>query len=166
MGLHGNFAAKDILFGNKKLMAEFTVDIESHKDQVATLQEQGKTVNYLAVENKLVALVALLDAPKENSLTGIKKLEKMNIDAVMISGDTEKTVAAVATQLGIKRYYAEVMPEQKASIVRKLQEEGNIVAFVGDGINDAPALAQSDLAIGMGTGTDVAIETAEIVLVH
>ncbi|USN56807.1 MAG: HAD-IC family P-type ATPase [Candidatus Peribacteria bacterium] len=90
----------------------------------------------------------------------------MGIDVVMISGDTTKTVQAIAQQIGIQQYYAEVLPDGKADIIRQLQEQGNVVAFVGDGINDAPALAQSNLAIGMGQGSDIAIETAEIILVQ
>lgn len=156
-----------LLLGNRKLLDREGIAVsDALVGQMTALQEQGKTVNLVVRGDRVLGLIGLLDTPKDDAVDTVSGLQQLWISVVMISGDTHKTVQAIADQLWIQRYYAEVLPEGKASIIASLQEQGNFVAFVGDGINDAPALAQSDLAIGMGQGSDIAIETAEIVLVQ
>lgn len=156
-----------VMIGNKKLLEAKDIDIDDATlAQVSELQSAGKTVNYVVQWKHILWLIALLDLPKPDAATTVAGLSNMGIEVIMISGDTEKTVAAIAGQIGIKTFYAEVLPEKKAKIVKKLQKKGKFVAFVWDGINDAPALAQSNLGIGMWQGSDIAVETAEIVLVH
>lgn len=164
-GLSAIWQNKEIFFGNKKLLEQFTLsdDIIS---KVEELQYHGKTVNYVYYNWQTVWLVALLDQPKKETIHGITSLKNMNIHTIMISGDTHNTVQAVAKDIWIDEFYAEIHPEGKAEIVKKYQDKWKVVAFVWDGINDAPALAQSDLWIAIGNWTDVAIETAEIVLVQ
>lgn len=159
--------SKNILFWNKKLLADYDISVSSEINiQVEKLQNHGKTVNYFVYDGGLVWLIALLDQPKKETMHWISVLKEMWIHTVMISGDTHNTVQAVAKDIGIWEFYAEVHPEEKAELVKKYQDEWKVVAFVWDGINDAPALAQSDLWIAIWQGTDVAIETAEIVLVQ
>ncbi len=156
-----------ILFGNKKLLEHFKIELsEKIQDRMDKLSCEGKTPNILVRDGKIIALIALMDTPKADSHKGIKALHEMGIQSVIISGDTKKTVKAVAEQLAMDNYYGEVYPEKKAEIVKELQAQGKKVAFVWDGINDAPALAQSDLGIAIGQWTDVAIETADMVLVQ
>ena len=121
---------------------------------------------YIAVNNKIAGIIAVADILKENSAKAIKKLHEMGIEVAMITGDNKKTAQAIASQVGIDRVLAEVLPQDKSSEVKKLQEEGKFVAMVGDGINDAPALAQADIGIAIGSGTDVAMESADIVLMR
>lgn len=166
-GLVATLQNKNILFWNQKLLADYDITISTEiRTQVEELQHHWKTVNYLSYDNKLVWLIALLDQPKKDTIKWISALNDMKIHTVMISWDTYNTVQAVAKDIGIAEFYAEVHPEQKAEIVKKFQEDWKVIAFVWDGINDAPALAQSDLWIAIWQGTDVAIETAEIVLVQ
>lgn len=156
---------KEVLFGNQKLLDQITVSDEI-QSQVEEFQSHWKTVNYLAYDGEIVWLVSLLDQPKKETIHGISTLKEMWIKSVMISWDTQNTVQAVANDIWIEEFYAEVHPEEKAQLVKQYQDVWKVVAFVGDGINDAPALAQSDLWIAIWQGTDVAIETAEIVLVQ
>ncbi|MEK9169969.1 MAG: HAD-IC family P-type ATPase, partial [Patescibacteria group bacterium] len=130
------------------------------------LKKQGKTVVYVYIENKLAGLVAIADTIKESAKEAILTLNKIGIETVMITGDNEATAKAIGKKLGIKKVLAEVMPQDKEREVKKFQKEGKVVAMVGDGINDAPALAAADIGIAMGTGTDVAIEAAGITLVN
>lgn len=169
-----------IIFGNRRLMQKEKVDFSRAERKILSLEEQGKTVMILASKNyslptinyQLLGLIAVADTVKETSREAIEKLKKMNIETYMITGDNERTAKAIAAQVGISNVFAEVLPEDKAKYVKKLQE-GNFgnsrqrraVAMVGDGINDAPALAQADLGIAMGSGTDVAMETGGIVII-
>ena len=157
---------KDVLLGNIKLMKDKSIDIEDLDIESDKLACEGKTPMYIAVNNKIAGIIAVADILKENSAKAIKKLHEMGIEVAMITGDNKKTAQAIASQVGIDRVLAEVLPQDKSSEVKKLQEEGKFVAMVGDGINDAPALAQADIGIAIGSGTDVAMESADIVLMR
>ena len=153
-----------ILIGNKKLMDSRSISLENMKEISDRLAAEGKTPMYLATDNRLAGIIAVADVVKENSIKAIKKLQSMGIEVAMITGDNSKTAEAIAKQVGIDRVLAEVMPQDKANEVKMLQQEGRKVCMVGDGINDAPALAQADIGIAIGSGTDVAMESADIVL--
>lgn len=156
----------DILLGNKKLMNSKNIDLVDLEEISDKLASEGKTPMYIGINNKIAGIIAVADVVKENSAKAIKKLHDMGIEVAMITGDNKKTAAAIANQVGIDRVLAEVLPQDKSSEVKKLQEEGKFVAMVGDGINDAPALAQADIGIAIGSGTDVAMESADIVLMR
>ncbi|MCC3671348.1 MULTISPECIES: heavy metal translocating P-type ATPase [Terrisporobacter] len=156
----------DILLGNKKLMNSKNIDLVDLEETYDRLASEGKTPMYIGINNKIAGIIAVADVVKENSAKAIKKLHDMGIEVVMITGDNKKTAAAIANQVGIDRVLAEVLPQDKSIEVKKLQEEGKFVAMVGDGINDAPALAQADIGIAIGSGTDVAMESADIVLMR
>jgi P-type Cu+ transporter len=164
-GVHGLLSGKEILFGNRKLMVENGLDPFVHEDKIAALETEGKTVMILAEKAELIGLVAVADTIKASTREAVAKLKEMGITVAMITGDNERTAEAIAKQAGIEVVLAEVLPEDKAREVKKLQDSGKIVAMVGDGINDAPALAQADVGIALGSGTDVAIEAGEIVLI-
>lgn len=163
-GIEVNIDNKLVLIGNKKLMLEKNILLQELEDKSVKLAEEGKTPMYIAIENKISGLIAVADVLKENSKKAIEKLNKMGIETVMITGDNQRTAEAIAKKAGIDKVLAEVMPEDKAENVKRLQETGQIVAMVGDGINDAPALVQADVGIAIGSGTDVAIESADIIL--
>ena len=163
-GIEVTIEGKDILLGNKKLMIENYIDIESLHAESDKLAAEGKTPMYIAINNKLSGIIAVADTVKENSKAAIEELKKMNVKVAMITGDNKKTAEAIAKSVGIDMVLAEVLPEDKANEVKKLQEKNRKVAMVGDGINDAPALVQADVGIAIGSGTDVAIESADIVL--
>ena len=163
-GIEVTIEGKDILLGNKKLMIENNIDIESLHAESDNLAAEGKTPMYIAINNKLSGIIAVADTVKENSKAAIEELKKMNVKVAMITGDNKKTAEAIAKSVGIDMVLAEVLPEDKANEVKKLQEKNRKVAMVGDGINDAPALVQADVGIAIGSGTDVAIESADIVL--
>jgi len=152
-------------FGNRKLMEEKNVDYESALKKLEELETEGKTAMLIAVDKKLAGVIAVADTVKEHSAKAIETLNKHGIETIMITGDNRRTAEAIAKQVGIKRVLAEVLPQDKANSVKKLQEEGKKAAMVGDGINDAPALTQADLGIAIGSGTDVAIESGDIVLI-
>ncbi|MFD2917293.1 heavy metal translocating P-type ATPase [Psychroserpens luteus] len=165
-GVIGAIDAKKVALGNAKLLEQFSISIsENLANEVIAEQEQGKTVSYITVENEAVGYVTIFDAIKKTSQEAIKQLQDNGIEVIMLTGDNKNTAKAVAEQLKLKHYKAECLPEDKLNEIKKLQQQGKIVAMAGDGINDAPALAQSEVGIAMGTGTDVAIESATITLV-
>ena len=163
-GVSAKIGKEKYYFGNAKLMKDFNVNASSSvQKQIHDLEEHGKTVMILASGGKVKGLVAVADTMKETSKSAVKALQDMKIMVFMITGDNQRTAKAIAKQAGINHVFAEVLPEDKAGYVKKLQQKGK-VAMVGDGINDAPALAQADIGIAMGSGTDVAMETGNIVL--
>ncbi|HEM6204481.1 TPA: heavy metal translocating P-type ATPase [Streptococcus suis] len=165
-GLSVTIAEQTIFFGNAKLMVEAGVDTALASQQAERLASQGKTPMYLAEAGQLLALIAVADTVKETSGQAIAKLRQQGVEVVMLTGDNEKTAQAIAEEVGIDRVISDVLPEDKARQVQILQAEGKRVAMVGDGINDAPALAQADLGLAIGSGTDVAIESADVVLMR
>lgn len=163
-GIEVTIDKKSIFLGNKKLMDDkniSTSELETISDKLAS---EGKTPMYISIDNKLAGIIAVADIVKENSKKAVERLHEMGIQVAMVTGDNKKTANAIANEVGIDIVLAEVLPEDKANEVKKLQEKGNFVAMVGDGINDAPALAKADIGIAIGSGTDVAIESANIVL--
>ncbi|MCT3647660.1 heavy metal translocating P-type ATPase [Elizabethkingia anophelis] len=164
-GVSGQTGGKEVLVGNESLLKQYNITIDQAiAKQITAEQEQGKTVSFVTIDHKIAGYVAITDPIKVTSKEAVHQLMQMGVDVVMITGDNSKTAKAVADSLGIKHYIAQALPEDKLNEIKKLQEAGKIVAMAGDGINDAPALAQSDIGIAMGTGTDVAIESAEITL--
>ncbi|WP_072695709.1 heavy metal translocating P-type ATPase [Marinilactibacillus sp. 15R] len=165
-GIKVEIDGKNMYIGNRKLMVEQNIDLSSMEKESDRLADEGKTPMYLSIDGELAGIVAVADTLKENSMKAVKELKKRNIEVIMITGDNKRTAKAIAKQAGIDRVLSEVLPEDKAEEVKKLQESGKKVAMVGDGINDAPALAQADIGIAVGSGTDVAIESANIVLMR
>ena len=165
-GIEVKIDGKTILLGNKKLMNEKNIDIDVLAKDSDKLASEGKTPMYIAIDGILRGIIAVADTVKPSSKNAIEALHKMGIKVAMITGDNKKTADAIAKQVGIDIVFAEVLPEDKANEVKKLQGENQKVAMVGDGINDAPALAQADVGIAIGSGTDVAIESADIVLMR
>jgi Cu+-exporting ATPase len=165
-GIQVKINDQNIVVGNEKLMTKGNIDMENFQQVSDRLAGHGKTPMYIAVDGKLIGIIAVADTVKENSSEAIKKLHNMGIEVAMITGDNKRTAQAIAKQVGIDRVLAEVLPEDKAKEVSKLQIEGKKVAMVGDGINDAPALAKADIGIAIGSGADVAIESADIVLMR
>ena len=164
-GIIASYNKKEILFGNRNLMKKYNVKIHMHEEKISNLENEGKTVMILALNNELIGLVAVADTLKEYSKEAVKKLHRMGKEVIMITGDNERTAKGIAKQLGIDSVLAEVLPEDKEEEVAKLQKQGKVVAMVGDGINDAPALAKANIGIAVGAGTDIALETGQIVLV-
>ncbi len=156
---------RDIILGNLKLMEERKIDVKPLTTELEKLTNEGKTPMFIAFDKKLVGILALADTLKEGSIEAIKKLHKMGLEVVMITGDHQKTAEAIAKMAGIDKVLAQVLPEEKANEIKRLQKEGKMVAMVGDGINDAPALAQADVGIAIGTGTDIAIESSDLTLI-
>ena len=165
-GIEVTINGQDLLLGNKKLMDERHIGLGNLASASDALASQGKTTMYSAKDGKIAGIIAVADTVKESSLRAIKKLHKMGIEVAMITGDNKRTAEAIAKQVGIDRVLSEVLPEDKANEVKKLQDEGKKVGMVGDGINDAPSLAQADVGIAIGSGTDVAIESADVVLMR
>ena len=165
-GIEVKIDGENILLGNRKLMVENNISLENLEETSHDLAGEGKTPMYIAIDNKIAGIIAVADTVKESSKIAIEKLHEMGIEVAMITGDNKITAAAIARQVGIDKILAEVLPEDKANEVKKLQATGKKVAMVGDGINDAPALAQADIGIAIGSGTDVAIESADIVLMR
>lgn len=163
-GVSGMVSGRKVLAGNQKMMDAQKVILDGMDAEAGKLSEEGRTVLYIAADQKLLGMIAVADPVKKTSAEAIREMEQMGLDVVMLTGDHEKTARAIQKQLGISRVIAQVLPQDKEREVRRLQEEGHKVAMVGDGINDAPALARADVGIAIGAGTDVAIESADIVL--
>ena len=165
-GIEAQIAGISVFAGNRKMMEEKNISVKELEKDADKLAEEGKTPVFVAADGQPAGIVAVADVVKKSSRAAIESLHKMGIEVAMITGDNKKTAEAIARQVGIDRVLAEVLPQDKAFEVKKLQQEGRKVAMVGDGINDAPALAQSDIGIAIGSGTDVAMESADIVLMH
>ena len=163
-GVAGKSDNLALTIGNRSFMHNQGIETTGGETQAIGLEEAGKTAMYLAIDGKLTGLLAVADTIKDNAVDAIQALKDMNLEVYMISGDNQRTAQAIARQVGIERVLAEVLPERKAEEVEKIRQSRKIVAMVGDGINDAPALATADIGIAIGTGTDVAMETANIVL--
>ena len=165
-GLNARYADHIILVGNRKLMEENNIHVTATIDsKLKDLENQGKTAVLVAIDNKLAGIIGIADTIKENAKEAIDVLKSMGIEVVMLTGDNQRTANAVASRLGIDRVIAQVLPQEKEQVISKLKGEGKVVAMVGDGINDAPALARADLGIAIGSGTDVAKETGGIILI-
>lgn len=166
-GIKATVDQKTIYIGTRKLMLENNIALEdSVVAQMESLEAQGKTAMLIAIDHRLSGVIAVADTVKETSKAAIKRMVELGLEVIMLTGDNERTAKAIAKQVGIKYVIAEVIPEQKSDEIEKLQKEGKKVAMVGDGINDAPALAMSDIGMAIGTGTDVAIEAADITLMR
>ncbi|MFI8688252.1 heavy metal translocating P-type ATPase [Rossellomorea sp. NPDC077527] len=165
-GIEVTVDGDDLLLGNRKLMDENDVEVGELAEVSDRLAAEGKTPMYIAIEDEIAGIIAVADTVKETSFQAIEKLHKMGLQVAMITGDNKRTAEAIAKKVGIDTVLSEVLPEDKANEVKKLQEDGRKVAMVGDGINDAPALAQADIGIAIGSGTDVAMESADIVLMR
>ncbi len=165
-GVTGVVAGKKVALGNSKLMEMFNVEVDPRlANSVSIEQKLGKTVSYISVDRTVRGFVVITDAVKETSKEAIEELQHKGVDVIMLTGDNHNTAKAVAEKLGLQRFEAECLPQDKLRVIEELQEKGKVVAMAGDGINDAPALAQADIGIAMGTGTDAAIESAEVTLV-
>ncbi|MFZ5364725.1 MAG: heavy metal translocating P-type ATPase [Patescibacteria group bacterium] len=164
-GVSGQINGQKILIGTKKLMSENKINIERADAKIDELTSAGKTSILVAIDQSIIGLIAIADTVKDNARDAVAKLKSTKVKVIMITGDNERVAKAIAEQLGIKEVLAEVLPPEKSEKIKELQAEGRIVAMVGDGINDAPALAQANLGIAIGAGTDVALETGEIILV-
>lgn len=165
-GIRAIVEGKELLIGTRKLMAKYNVQVESAVDVMNRLEQSGKTSMLVAIDGNYAGMVAVADTIKETSKEAVRRLKNLGIQVVMITGDNERTAKAIAAQSGIENVLAEVLPEGKAAEVKKLQEKGMKVAMVGDGINDAPALATADIGMAIGTGTDVAMEAADVTLMR
>ncbi|MED1468651.1 heavy metal translocating P-type ATPase [Bacillus salipaludis] len=165
-GIKAIVEGKELLVGTRKLMKQFNVSAENALDQMDALEKAGKTAMLTAINGQFAGIVAVADTIKETSQTAINRLKNMGIEVIMITGDNQQTANAIAAQVGVDQVIAEVLPEGKADEIKKLQAQGKKVAMVGDGINDAPALAIADIGMAIGTGTDVAMEAADITLIR
>jgi len=163
-GVEATVEEKHVLVGTVKLMNDRNIDIKPLQKEIDRLLSEGKTIMILAIEGKVAGVAGALDPVKENAKKAVERMKGIGLEVAMITGDNKKTAESIGRELGIDRVFAEVLPEDKAKYVKKLQDEGKFVAMVGDGVNDAPALAQADIGIAIGAGTDVAIETANVVL--
>ena len=165
-GVVAEHNGRTILLGNRKLMAKFDMNLAPVESDISALEEEGKTIMILSDGKEALGVIGLADTLKDDASDTVRELQRMKIEVVMLTGDNTRTAKAVADKLGIDRVVADVLPEQKEKIIRDLQKEGKIVGMVGDGINDAPALAAANIGIAIGSGTDVAVETGGIVLIR
>lgn len=164
-GVTGMIKQLEIALGNSRLMTEINIDISSLEELIKSMSNQGQTVMIISVEGRVAGLLGVADPVKNSTEKALAELKQLGVNVVMLTGDNQQTAEVVARNLGIKQFFAEVLPEQKSDWVKKLQSQGHIVAMAGDGINDAPALAQAHIGIAMGTGTDIAMESAGVTLV-
>jgi P-type Cu+ transporter len=165
-GLKATYSNHTIMIGNGKMMEEYKIPVtESIDDKLSTLEKEGKTAVLVVVDEKIFGIIAISDTIKENTKEAINALKSEGIEVIMLTGDNERTAKAVSSKIGIDRVISQVLPNQKEETISKLKTEGKIVAMVGDGINDAPALARADLGIAIGSGTDIAKETGGIILI-
>ena len=165
MGVKALVGDKQVYFGNRKLLQKFEIQSEMIEQKMAELESEGKTVMILADSNVVAGMIAVADTVKDSSPAAIRELTELGIETIMLTGDNEKTANAVAMKVGIKNIIANVLPGEKANVIKNLQSKGKVVAMVGDGINDAPALAQADIGIAIGSGSDIAKETGGIILI-
>jgi len=164
-GIKAKYGDKQILFGNRRLMEEYGIEITQIEDGIKNLEQQGKTTMVLVTNNRAIGIIAIADTLKEYSKETIAELKRMGIEVMMLTGDNERAATRIAEELGIDRVLAEVLPGEKVNAIKSMQQEGKVVAMVGDGINDAPALTQADIGIAIGSGTDIAKEAGNIVLI-
>jgi Cu+-exporting ATPase len=164
-GVKAKVQNRDVTLGNRKILAENTVEFSKVEEHVRALEEDGKTVMFLVVDGVLAGVIGAADTLKEHAAEAITALKGMSVEVIMLTGDNERTAKAIARNLGIDKVFSEVLPQQKEAVIKGLQKEGKVVAMVGDGVNDAPALARADVGIAIGSGTDVAKETGGIVLI-
>ena len=164
-GITAEVNGRKVLLGNLKLMQDQHLSLDDLEEKAIQFSNEGKTPMFLGIDGRAAGIVAVADTIKPNSKEAVAELHRLGLEVVMLTGDNQRTAEAIAREAGIDRVLAEVLPERKSQEVKKLQEEGKVVAMVGDGINDAPALAQADVGIAIGTGTDVAMEAANITLI-
>jgi Cu+-exporting ATPase len=165
-GISAQVNGRVVRFGNLALMEDSGVQLNGMAEQASALAAQGKTPMFLACDDQAMGLIAVADTVKPEASEGLARLRSMGLEVVMLTGDNIQTAQAIAGQLGVEQVEAEVLPQDKAAVIKRLQAEGRLVAMVGDGINDAPALAQADVGLAMGSGTDVAMESADITLMR
>ncbi|MCY7025902.1 heavy metal translocating P-type ATPase [Streptococcus sanguinis] len=165
-GLSAQVEGKQLLVGNESLMKEKNIDSSVFQEQLLELSKEGKTAMFVAVDGQLAGIIAVADEMKSSSLSAVQELQSMGLEVIMLTGDREETATAIAQKAGIQKVIAGVLPDGKAAAIKNLQEAGKKLAMVGDGINDAPALVQADVGIAIGSGADVAIESADVVLMH
>jgi len=164
-GIEAKIDGKEILLGNLKLMRDRKIETADLEQKAAELAGDGKTPMYIAIERRAAGIIAVADTLKDNSKKAVEGLHQLGLEVIMLTGDNKKTAQAIAKKVGIDRVLSEVLPQDKVNEVKKLQKEGRVVAMVGDGINDAPALAQADVGVAIGTGTDVAMEASDVTLI-
>jgi Cu+-exporting ATPase len=164
-GIRARLNGREIVLGNERLMTDRRIDFTPFRNAAENLSSHGKTPMFVAVDNKSAGIIAVADTLKEYSKEAVAGLRALGLEVVMLTGDNRRTAQAIADELGISRVVSEVLPQDKLDMVKKLQAEGRVVAMVGDGINDAPALTQADVGIAIGTGTDVAIEASDVTLI-
>ena len=165
-GLSAQVEGRQLLVGNESLMKEKNIDSSAFQEQLLELSQEGKTAMFVAVDGQLAGIIAVADEMKSSSLSAVQELQSMGLEVIMLTGDREETATAIAQKAGIPKVIAGVLPDGKAAAIKDLQEAGKKLAMVGDGINDAPALVQADVGIAIGSGADVAIESADVVLMH
>jgi len=164
-GIQALIEGRRLLLGNPQLLQERQISVQQLESQAVTLAEDGKTPMLIAMDGRAAGIIAVADPPKENSAAAIKALQQLGLEVVMLTGDNRRTAEAIARRVGVDRVVAEVLPQQKAAEIKRLQGKGKLVGMVGDGVNDAPALVQADVGIAIGSGTDIAIEAADITLI-
>ncbi|MEM0332976.1 MAG: heavy metal translocating P-type ATPase [Candidatus Aenigmatarchaeota archaeon] len=164
-GVIAKLKNKEIIVGNVNLMKDYRINIKKFEKEIFSMQEKGITPIIVALNKKVVGIIGVADTLKEHSKEAVNKFKEMGLEVIMLTGDNENVAKSVAKELGIEKYYAEVLPNEKVEIIKNLQKNGKIVIMVGDGINDAPSLSQSDIGIAMGSGSDIAKYSGDIILI-